>query len=171
MMDKYSFLNAAHTAFFSDLYEQYLTHPDSVEPSWRAFFQGFDFGVESTLGELDVDAGQGVVRTAAGEVAPMPESMHKEFRVVRLIDGYRSRGHLFTRTNPVRERRKYSPTLDIENFGLAASDLGTVFNAGEIIGIGPATLSKIIDHLKRIYCDAIGVEYMYIRIPEQPPEL
>ena len=167
MMDKYSFLNAAHTAFFSDLYEQYLTHPDSVEPSWRAFFQGFDFGVESTLGELDVDAGQGVVRTAAGEVATMPESMHKEFQVVRLIDGYRSRGHLFTRTNPVRERRKYSPTLDIDNFGLAASDLGTVFNAGEIIGIGPATLSKIIDHLKRIYCDAIGVEYMYIRIPER----
>lgn len=43
-MDKYSFLNAAHTAFFADLYDQYLQHPDSVEPSWRAFFQGFDFG-------------------------------------------------------------------------------------------------------------------------------
>ncbi len=166
-MDKYSFLNAAHTAFFSDLYDRYRTHPDSVEPSWRAFFQGFDFGVESTLGELEVDAGQGLVHTAAGEVAPMPESMHKEFQVVRLIDGYRQRGHLFTATNPVRARRKYSPTLDIENFGLSAADLNTVFNAGEIIGIGPTTLSNIIDHLKSIYCDAIGVEYMYIRIPER----
>jgi len=166
-MDKYSFLNAAHTAFFSDLYDRYLTHPDSVEPSWRAFFQGFDFGVESTLGEVGIDADRGVVRTAAGEVAPMPESMHKEFQVVRLIDGYRSRGHLFTRTNPVRERRKYAPTLEIENFGLEASDLDTVFNAGEIIGIGPGTLRDIIDHLQRIYCDAIGVEYMYIRIPER----
>ena len=166
-MDKYSFLNAAHTAFFSDLYDRYLTHPDSVEPSWRAFFQGFDFGVESTLGEIGVDADRGVVHTAAGEVAPMPESMHKEFQVVRLIDGYRSRGHLFTRTNPVRERRKYTPTLDLENFGLEASDLDTVFNAGEIIGIGPGTLRDIIDHLQRIYCDAIGVEYMYIRIPER----
>lgn len=46
-MDKYSFLNAAHTAFFADLYDQYLQHPDSVEPSWRAFFQGFDFGMET----------------------------------------------------------------------------------------------------------------------------
>ena len=166
-MDKYSFLNAAHTAFFSDLYDRYLTHPDSVEPSWRAFFQGFDFGVESTLGDIGVDADRGVVHTAAGEVAPMPESMHKEFQVVRLIDGYRSRGHLFTRTNPVRERRKYTPTLELENFGLEASDLDTVFNAGEIIGIGPGTLRDIIDHLQRIYCDAIGVEYMYIRIPER----
>ena len=43
-MDKYSFLNAAHTAYFADLYDQYLKNPDSVEPSWRAFFQGYDFG-------------------------------------------------------------------------------------------------------------------------------
>ena len=166
-MDKYSFLNAAHTAFFSDLYDLYLTHPDRVEPSWRAFFQGFDFGMESALGELGVDAGQGMVHVASGEALPMPETMQKEFQVVRLIDGYRSRGHLFTKTNPVRERRKYSPTLDIVNFGLDEGDLDTVFNAGEILGIGPSSLRKIIEHLERIYCDAIGVEYMYIRKPER----
>ena len=64
----------------------------------------------------------------------------KEFQVVKLIDGYRTRGHLFTKTNPVRERRKYEPTLDIENFGLSENDLNTVFNAGEILGIGETTL-------------------------------
>ena len=166
-MDKYSFLNAAHTAFFSDLYDQYRSHPDSVEPSWRAFFQGFDFGMESAQGEHDVDADQGVVHTESGQAVPMPESMQKEFQVVRLIDGYRSRGHLFTKTNPVRERRKYSPTLDIENFGLDQRDLNTVFNAGQILGIGATTLREIIEHLQRIYCEAIGVEYMYIRKPER----
>lgn len=166
-MDKYSFLNAAHTAFFSDLYERYQSHPDSVEPSWRAFFQGFDFGVESTLGDLAIDSDRGLVTTPSGTATPMPESMYREFQVIRLIDGYRSRGHLFTRTNPVRERRKYAPTLDLENFGLDGSDLDTVFNAGEIIGIGPCTLREIIDHLKRIYCESIGVEYMFIRKPEQ----
>ena len=159
-MDKYSFLNAAHTAFFSDLYDQYLTNPDRVEPSWRAFFQGFDFGMESALGELGIDSKRGQVYTPAGEAMTMPESLHKEFQVIRLIDGYRSRGHLFTKTNPVRERRKYSPTLDIENFGLETADLETVFSAGEIIGIGPNKLRNIIEHLQRIYCDAIGVEYM-----------
>ena len=166
-MDKYSFLNAAHTAFFSSLYDQYLTNPDSVEPSWRAFFQGFDFGMESALGELGIDSDQGLVHREGAEALRMPESMQKEFQVVRLIDGYRSRGHLFTKTNPVRERRKYTPTLDIENFGLDSADLQTVFSAGEIVGIGPSTLQSIIQHLQRIYCDAIGVEYMYIRKPER----
>ena len=31
-MDKYSFLNAAHTGYFAQLYDQYLQQPDSVEP-------------------------------------------------------------------------------------------------------------------------------------------
>lgn len=160
-MDPYSFLNAAHTSFFADLYDKYLKNPDSVEPSWRAFFQGYDFGSESH-GFFNEEA---VVSTA--DISEMPESMQKEFQVIRLIDGYRSRGHLFTETNPVRERRKYSPTLDLENFGLTEADLNTVFSAGEIIGIGAATLTDIVAHLKRIYCDAIGVEYMYIRNPER----
>ena len=159
-MDNYSFLNAAHTAYFAELYDQYLQHPDNVEPSWRAFFQGFDFGLESN----------GVTELVTIQESPeveVPEQLQKEFRVVKLIDGYRSRGHLFTKTNPVRDRRKYSPTLDLENFGLNQADLGTVFNAGEIMGIGPSTLQVIIEHLKRIYCDSIGVEYMYIRNPEK----
>ena len=87
--------------------------------------------------------------------------------VVNLIDAYRKRGHLFTITNPVRERRKYSPTLDIENFGLNETDLELVFSAGEIVGLGPDKLKNIIKHLNDIYCSSIGVEYMYIRDPNR----
>jgi len=165
-MDKYSFLNTAHTSFFAALYDKYLTNPDSVEPSWRAFFQGFDFGLESSLDELDLPSQNGSPLEGVGVDGEVPEKLHKEFQVIRLINGYRSRGHLFTKTNPVRERRKYEPTLDIENFGMSSNDLDTVFTAGEIIGIGPKPLRGIIEHLQRIYCDAIGVEYMYIRKPE-----
>ena len=157
-MDKYSFLNAAHTAYFADLYDLYLKNPDSVEPSWRAFFQGYDFGSESFGMEGEI---------AEGVSAEIPEQLQKEFQVIKLIDGYRNRGHLFTKTNPVRARRKYAPTLEIENFGLTQKDLQTKFSAGEIIGIGSTTLQVIIDHLESIYCDSIGVEYMYIRKPEE----
>ena len=157
-MDKYSFLNAAHTAYFADLYDQYLQNPDSVEPSWRAFFQGYDFGSENY--GLDGEIVEGVS-------TQVPEHVLKEFQVIKLIDGYRTRGHLFTKTNPVRNRRKYAPTLDIENFGLSNNDLKTVFNAGEVLGIGPQTLEEIRKHLERIYCEAIGVEYMYIRQPNE----
>ena len=166
-MDKYSFLNTAHTSFFAELYDRYLTNPDSVEPSWRAFFQGFDFGMESALDEVGIESHNGPSMVVDGKSVAIPENLFKEFQVVKLIDAYRSRGHLFTKTNPVRERRKYTPTLDIENFGLTQDDLNTVFNAGEVIGLGPRKLVDILGHLQRIYCDAIGVEYMYIRKPER----
>ena len=78
-MDKFSFLNTAHTAYFADLYDQYLQNPDSVEPSWRAFFQGYDFGSENS--ELDGE-------TTGGVSADVPEQLQKEFQVVRLIVGY-----------------------------------------------------------------------------------
>ncbi|CAL2102626.1 subunit of E1(0) component of 2-oxoglutarate dehydrogenase [Tenacibaculum sp. 190130A14a] len=154
-MDKFSFLNAVHSGFVGDLYEQYQLNPDAVEPSWRAFFQGYDLANENyslTDEEVEVE---------------IPEEVRKEFLVIDLINGYRTRGHLFTKTNPVRDRRKYTPTLDVENFGLSQKDLSTVFNAGEILGIGAKSLSDIIDHLKAIYCDSIGVEYMYLRNPEE----
>lgn len=167
-MDKYSFLNAAHTSFFAEQYDRYLANPDSVEPSWRAFFQGFDFGLESSLEDLGVESDKGgMVVLANGRKVEMPETLQKEFQVIRLIDGYRSRGHLFTQTNPVRERRRYEPTLELVNFGLSQEDLGTVFDAGKILGIGPSSLKDIVAHLESIYCDAIGVEYMYIRTPER----
>ncbi|MGM5468923.1 2-oxoglutarate dehydrogenase E1 component [Flavobacteriaceae bacterium LMO-SS05] len=156
-MDKYSFLNAAHTSYFADLYDQYLQNPDSIEPSWRAFFQGYDFGSEHY--GLNGESSESVA-------TQIPEQLQKEFQVVRLIDGYRTRGHLFTKTNPVRERRHYSPTLDIENFGLTPNDLDTVFKAGEILEIGTQSLRVIIRHLEIIYCSSIGIEYMYLRDPE-----
>jgi len=164
-MDQFSFLNAAHTAYFAELYDQYLQFPDSVEPSWRAFFQGFDFG--KTFDNQDVDSPSQHNATSSSQEVDIPESVFKEFRVVQLIDGYRTRGHLFTKTNPVRERRKYEPTLAIENFGLSNADLDTKFSAGEILDLGKASLKEIIDHLEKIYCSSIGIEYMYIKSPEE----
>ena len=155
-MDNFSFLNAAHSGFFSELYDQYLKDPDSLEPSWKAFFQGYDFANSDFLKGEILD----------GISTQIPDHVQKEFKVINLINGYRSRGHLFTKTNPVRDRRTYRPTLEIINFGLDQDDLSTIFNAGEIIGLGPQPLSIIIKHLEDIYCQSIGVEYMYIRQPE-----
>jgi len=124
----------------------------------EVFFQGYDLANENYSIKDDDDK----------EVTKkVPEEVRKEFLVVDLINGYRTRGHLFTKTNPVRDRRKYEPTLDIENFGLSKNDLNKTFSAGEVIGLGKRTLSEIIIHLKRTYCDSIGVEYMYMRTPDK----
>ena len=164
-MDRFSFLNAAHTEFFADLYEQYLENPDNVEPSWRSFFQGFDFGMATYNDENPVNYLSNVA-SGAVESTSVSEKLQKEFNVLKLIDGYRSRGHLFTKTNPVRDRRPSSPSLDYTNFGLLASDLNTVFDAARVLKFEPCTLQQIIFHLENIYCQHIGVEYMYIRKPE-----
>ena len=164
-MDRYSFLNAAHTEFFAQLYDQYLQNPDSVEPSWRAFFQGFDFGME-TYNEENIGQQIATYATENQDCSIVSDKIQKEFNVLKLIDGYRTRGHLFTRTNPVRDRRTYTPTLDLENFGLSSSDLNIVFDAAKAIKVAPCTLQEILNHLDKIYCESIGIEYMYIRKPE-----
>ena len=71
-MDKYSFLNAVHPSYLADLYDKYLQNPNSIEPSWKAFFQGFDFGNEgyNLNGEI-VDA----------VTTQIPEHVQKEFQV------------------------------------------------------------------------------------------
>lgn len=161
-MDRFSFLNAAHTAFFADLYDQYLQNPDTVEPSWRSFFQGFDFASEFSSPVEQLSA----IASGGATVNENAEKLQKEFNVLKLIEGYRTRGHLFTKTNPVRERRTYSPTLAIENFGLSQSDLTTVFDAAKLVNMQPSTLADIIKHLESVYCSSIGIEYMYIRDPK-----
>jgi 2-oxoglutarate dehydrogenase E1 component len=169
-MDRFSFLNAAHTEFFAQLYDQYLENPDSVEPSWRSFFQGFDFGMTTYNEENSVTYTSSVAPSnatpSALECAPISDKLQKEFKVIKLIEGYRSRGHLFTKTNPVRDRRVFLPSLELVNFGLSDSDLNTVFDAAKVIGVEPCTLKEIIGHLDSIYCQHIGIEYIYIRKPE-----
>ncbi len=142
----------------NSLYKQYQLNPDSVNDNWRIFFEGMEFAELSSK------------TTSASQLNSFATSdkndVLDEFKVINLINGYRTRGHLFTKTNPVRERRKYSPTLSIENFGLDKKDLDTVFHAGELIGIGDASLRNIIAHLELTYCGSVGAEYKYIRTPE-----
>lgn len=148
-MDNYSYLSNAHPDAIEEMYSRYLSNPDSLEHGWKKFFEGFEFA-----------------RTNFEDSGVLPENVTAEIKVMNLIHAYRQRGHLFTKTNPVRDRRKYTPTLDIENFGLAQSDLEKVFQAGAQIGIGAAKLKDIVAHLDQTYCQSIGVEYLYMRQPE-----
>ena len=159
-MDRFSFLGGVHSTFIDDLYELYLKSPDSVEPSWRAFFQGYDFAIEEYDGE-----GGSAFSLNHEEIV---EEIRKEFQVLSLIDGYRRRGHLFTATNPVRTRRKYEPTLAPENFGLSKNDLDLPFQAAKEIGFEESkTLRQIIERCEEVYCRSIGIEYMHLDDPER----
>lgn len=153
-MDKFSFLNTMSISLMEELYQQYLSDPDSVETSWKAFFQGYDFASQSYQ-NLD-------------EKGKTLEESLAEFKVINLIEAYRTRGHLFTKTNPVRQRRHYSPNLDIEHFGLTNADLDKKFDCAIQIGMPePATLQEILQRLNNIYCESIGVEFIHIKNVEE----
>lgn len=151
-MDRYSYIANAHGSYVEALYKAYLQNPGAVDESWRKFFEGFEFA-ENFNGN--------------GAITSVPEGVSvKEVAVSKLIFAYRSRAHLRSKTNPVRQRKSRNPWLDLELFGLSEADLDTTFQAGQELGIGAATLRKIIDTLKYIYEGTIGFEFTYIREPE-----
>lgn len=152
-MSSEQYLGNADIQTIDALYNQYKQDPESLDISWRRFFEGFEFQNESY--------------PVLPDGSRLNAVTSKEFKVINLINAYRTRGHLFTKTNPVRERRKYTPTLSIENFGLTAADLEETFHAGTDIGLGDAKLKDIIAHLENSYCQSIGSEFMYIRDPER----
>ena len=149
-MDDLSYLGHGDIDAIEKIYQQFKDNPDSVDESWKKFFQGFEFSKQYYSNE-EINS----------------DKIEKEFKVIDLINGYRKRGHLFTKTNPVRTRRSYTPTLDIENYGLNEYDKEAFFHAGKDIGIGTAKLKHIIDHLQETYCQSTGCEYMFIRRPEK----
>lgn len=147
MMDKYSYLNT-NPKEIENLYEQFLKNPEEVEFGWRKFFEGFEFSRKNYDNQTDTVS-------------------NSEYKVINLIEAYRKSGHLFTKTNPVRKRRKYAPSLDYENFNLEKSDLEKTFEAGKKIGLGAAKLKDIIQLLDQTYCGSVAVEYVYIRNLEE----
>lgn len=159
-MSNYSYLSNADPKAIEALYQQYTQEPSSVDEGWKKFFEGFDFAQES------FPMLPGEEATSKKSAASVLVS-DKEVQVRNLIHAYRTRAHLRSKTNPVRERRDRKPILDLEDFGLSEADLNTEFNSGAEIGIGRATLQKIIDSLKYIYEGAVGFEYMSVRDPEK----
>ncbi len=150
-METFSYLMNSEIGSIDDLYKQYLIDPDKIDISWRNFFKGFDFARN----------GNGTNQNSFNS-----EHFDKELKVLALIEDYRRRGHLFTQTNPVRSRRKYTPTLDLDNYDLTEKDLEMVFQSAKSVGLQPAPLKDIIELLQETYCQSIGAEYLYIRDPK-----
>ena len=152
-MDQYSYISNAHVNYIDELYQSYQQDPASVDESWQKFFEGFDFSQQKFNGH----GSNGAATAVEGEIDT------REISVRKLIRNYRRRGHLESKTNPVRERVNRHAELDTKHFGLTDADLDVTFEAGNEIGLGPATLSQIVDRLRQIYLGSIGFEYTYIR--------
>ncbi len=144
--DDFSHLSSSDNQYVDSLYDTYRTNPEELDESWVSFFKGFEFQMGGAVSGADISN----------------EQMKKELNVFRLINSYRSRGHLLSDTNPIRPRRDRQAHITLEDYNLTDADLNSIFLCSETCGLGAgATLKEIMEHLHTIYCGKIGVEYMH----------
>ena len=130
-------------SYIESLYETYKKDPHSLDKSWIQFFKGFEFH--------------------KGESRISEKELQREFNIFRMIQSYRSRGHLLSDTNPIRPRKDRDARISIQYYDLNEEDLDKECFCGRFIGLGKkSTLREIVDHMHMVYCDKIGVEYMHI---------
>ncbi|MEN9952227.1 MAG: hypothetical protein RLZZ520_495 [Bacteroidota bacterium] len=156
-MKDFSYITSSHPAYIEQLYQEFSRSPESIDPDLRKFFEGFDFAVTQLEGKPSTTA------TASGTDL----DWKKELGVYRLILGYRNKGHLIAKTNPIRVRKDRGANLDLAFFGLSEADLDSTFYAGNLIGLGTVTLRAIQQHLQKCYASHVGIEFKYISNQEK----
>jgi len=161
-MKDFSYITSSHPSFVENLYREYISNPQSVDPDLKKFFEGFDFAFSSFNGSISAAPKAADAKMVAGDV-----DLGKEFSVYQLIQAYRKKAHLIAKTNPIRPRKDRKANLDLHFFGLSDGDLNTKFHAGKFIGLSGATLQEIVAKLQKIYASSVGVEYTYVNDEER----
>jgi 2-oxoglutarate dehydrogenase E1 component len=160
-MNRSSLPTHANADLIEATYQAWLKDHNSVDPTWRAFFQGF------TLASNGASPAAALTAAASDEAhahaaAPIIDSL-KQSRVHQLINAYRSIGHLEAHLDPLNEAPMGHPKLSLAQYDLTESDLETAFDVGTYLGGGQMKLNDVLNHLRLTYCDHVGVEYMHIQ--------
>jgi 2-oxoglutarate dehydrogenase E1 component len=157
-MKDFQYITNSSPAYIESLYHDYITDPGSVDPEFKKFFEGFDFA----LNQGKATNGNGAAVASAPYTTTDGVDWKKELGAYRLILGYRNKGHLLARTNPIRPRKDRGANLDLGFFGFTDEDLDKSFFAGNLIGLGTTTLKEILKHLQNCYANHVGIEFKYI---------
>src|SRR5689334_20800051 len=164
-MKDFSYITSSHPEFIENLYRDFVKNPDSVDPELKKFFEGFDFAIGNAKISFNGN-GSATASATAPSSAPAASAdginWKKELGAYRMILGYRNKGHLIAKTNPIRERKDRDANLTLSFFNLTEEDLDKTFQVGERIGLGPTTLKNIQSHLQKVYAGHVGIEYKYI---------
>ncbi|MEQ5128394.1 2-oxoglutarate dehydrogenase E1 component [Providencia zhijiangensis] len=168
-----SFLAGANQSYIEQLYEDYLTDPNSVDVEWREIFQQLP-GAGNSGEQLHSQAREYFRRLAKDSTryhtsVSDPTIDAKQVKVLQLINAFRFRGHQNANLDPLGLwKREAVPDLDPTFHNLTKEDFDETFNVGSFaIGKETMKLSELYDHLKRIYCGSIGAEYMHITNTEE----
>jgi 2-oxoglutarate dehydrogenase E1 component len=144
-MERFSFANGANAAFLDQLYAQYRQDPASVDQSWQAFFQGYEF------------AGNAQALAAAGTATG-----HDDAKVEAFINAYRRLGHLSAHLNPLEGPPALAQAMTPEAQGLGTVASDAVFHPANLPSKGPITFGEIFSLLRETYCGKIGPDFREI---------
>ena len=168
-MKDFSYITNSSPAFIENLYQDYIKDPNSIDPDLKKFFEGFDFAISNGAvngngkAVAETDRAPEKTETPAAMVQPaIHENWMQEIRVYRMILGYRNKGHLIAKTNPIRSRKDRGANIELEFYGFSEADLDKEFRAGNLIGLGATSLRNILSYLEKCYASHIGIEFKYI---------
>lgn len=133
-------------------YERWQEDPASVDPSWAAFFEGFELGNLPQRNGTAVAAPRAVTRES-----PL------QTRIDGLVYAYRTLGHTIARVNPLAEERPENPSLTLRELGFSEKDLDLRVCSKFFLDNEEMTLREMIARLQKIYADSIGAEFMHIQ--------
>jgi 2-oxoglutarate dehydrogenase E1 component len=165
-MKDFSYITSSHPQFIEGLYQDYTKDPNSVDPELKKFFEGFDFAFGSIAGKNGTNGTATATTPLNGNMtataAPASTDWMYEIRAYRMILGYRNKGHLLAKTNPIRTRKDRGANIELGFYGFTEADLDKEFHAGNLLGLGTTTLRNIYNHLEKLYAGHIGIEFKYI---------
>lgn len=139
-----------------EMHSKWIESPDSLDPIWKAFFEGFELG--SSLEQDTPNAQHGDATKTMSELQAT-----KQARFIGLIYAYRSLGHTIANFNPLAKEANTNPRLTLERLGFETSDLNTVYDSGNYLGGIQLSLKELIERLEKTYCKTVGFEYLHIQ--------
>src|SRR5438270_13336790 len=143
----------ANLELIDQTYQHWLEDPDSVDPSWSAFFEGFELG--------NLPQRNGAAATAAPRAGVRESSF--QTRIDGLVYAYRTLGHTIARVNPLAEKRPENPQLTLRELGFSEKDLDLGVSSRIFHDNEEMSLREMIARLQKIYADSIGAEFMHIQ--------
>src|SRR5882762_11149258 len=144
-----SFANRSNLDLLEENYRRWQEDPESLDPSWLAFFEGFE------LGDLQLRNGAAAMAAIpAGETGDQP----LQTRVDGLVYAYRTLGHTIARIDPLADKRPQNPLLTLRELGFSEKDLDLAVSSKFFLDGRKMTLREMIALLESIYAESIGSE-------------
>ena len=155
-------MNVFSSDYVEELFSQFLNDPNSVSEEWQHYFASMSNGaadVADLTGGTMHNAKTG--RSESGNSESLGIAQLQD-RVDQLVRGFRVRGHLAARLEPLRLKEVDNPELNPEFYGLLPSDMDKKFSTRTINGTNVRRLEEIVQQLRSTYCRYIGVQFMHI---------